>query len=130
MNKGSTERSVYVMGGFDDLRTIHIRFLQESAAYGKVHVLLFSDDAFLAKHGHPPKFPEDERRYILENNRYVSSLTQIDQIAVAGLLDRTNFIGSYGLNPAWAVLEKDASPLQERFCKERGFEYIVIPELH
>ena len=35
--------SVVVLGGFDDIRSWHIRFLQESARFGRSHVFLWPD---------------------------------------------------------------------------------------
>ena len=53
--------SVIVSGGFDDLRSRHIRLLEEAAKFGQLHVLLWSD-VLLGK----PKFPEAERQYLVE----------------------------------------------------------------
>jgi glycerol-3-phosphate cytidylyltransferase-like family protein len=37
-------KTVIVTGSFDDLRSHHVRFLEEAAKFGAVHVLLCSDD--------------------------------------------------------------------------------------
>jgi len=128
MDKGSFGQSVFVMGGFDNLRTFDIRFLQESSAFGNVHVLLFSDKAYQMKHGHQPKFPLNERRYFLEKIRYVSDLTVIDQAPDDGLPEPEALLTINGLNPVWAVLEVETSSEKKSFCKDHGIEYIVIPE--
>ena len=38
-------KSVFVSGSFDDLQSGQVRFLEEAAKLGRVHVLLWSDDA-------------------------------------------------------------------------------------
>ena len=62
---------VLVSGAFDDLRLGGVRFLEEAAKLGQVTVWLWSDDLIARVQGHPPKFPESERRYLLESIRYV-----------------------------------------------------------
>lgn len=63
--------TVLVSGSFDDLRSPHIRFLEEAAKRGQLHVQLWSDALFRAKEGHAPKFPEAERLYFVQAVRYV-----------------------------------------------------------
>jgi glycerol-3-phosphate cytidylyltransferase-like family protein len=48
---------VIVTGSFDDLRSRHVRFLEEASRLGSVTVLLWSDAAAEALEGTPPKFP-------------------------------------------------------------------------
>ena len=67
--------TVVVSGSFDDLRSAHVRLLQEAARGGPVHVLLWSDAAIERLEGRRPKFPQDERRYLLESIRYVDRVT-------------------------------------------------------
>jgi cytidyltransferase-like protein len=64
---------VVVSGSFDDLRSPHIRFLEEAAKRGGVHVQLWSDQLFQSREGEPPKFPEAERLYFVRAIRYVQS---------------------------------------------------------
>jgi cytidyltransferase-like protein len=62
---------VIVAGAFDDLRSHHIRFLQEAARQGPLTVALLTDDRVAAKYGRV-KFPFAERKYLLEAIRFVS----------------------------------------------------------
>lgn len=64
---------VLVHESFDDLRSRDMRFLQEAARLGDVHVLLWSDEVVLQKSGRPPKFSQEERLYLVESLRYVKS---------------------------------------------------------
>jgi cytidyltransferase-like protein len=70
--------SVQVLGGFDDLRSRDVRFLQEAARLGAVEVSLLSDDAIARITGSPPAFPEDERRYVVEAIRFVSRAIMVE----------------------------------------------------
>jgi cytidyltransferase-like protein len=70
--------TVQVLGGFDDLRSRDVRFLQEAARLGAVEVSLLSDDAVARITGSPPAFPEDERRYVVEAIRFVSRVIMVE----------------------------------------------------
>ena len=59
---------VFVSGGFDDLRSRHIRFLEEAGRLGPVTVLLWDDQLLQKLEGKAPIFPESERRYV--RNRF------------------------------------------------------------
>lgn len=65
---------VIVSGGFDDLRSMHVRFLHEAARRGPVHVLLHSDDLLKTETGRAPKFGLAERKFFLEALRYVKEV--------------------------------------------------------
>lgn len=68
---GGASRPILVTGIFDDLRSRHLRFLQEEARRGPLTVMLLTDEAALAATGRAPKFGLAERRYFLEALRYV-----------------------------------------------------------
>ncbi len=71
----SNVRKVVVSGSFDDLRSRHVRLLEEASKLGALHVLLWSDETVLALDGKPPAFPEQERQYLLQSLRYVHSVS-------------------------------------------------------
>jgi cytidyltransferase-like protein len=73
--------SVIITGSFDDLRSPHIRFLEEAAKRGGVHVQIWSDDLFKSREGRSPKFPQDERLYFVEAIRYVLSAEIVSSLA-------------------------------------------------
>ena len=66
---------VIVSGSFDDLKSRQIRLLEEAAKLGPLHLHLWSDAAVRTQTGHPPKFPQAERQYLLQAIRFVHSLT-------------------------------------------------------
>ena len=126
MNNIPPSSTVFVMGGFDNLKTIDIRFLQESSKLGNVHALLLSDQAYKKKHGQTPKFPVNERRYYLENIRYVSQLTVINATEFNSIPSPELLVGNTGLQPIWVVRENNANPQKRAFCRDHGFQYHVI----
>ncbi len=73
-----------VMGGFDDLRSADIRFLEEASRFGKLHVFLWSDELVRKFEGKPPKFPLEERLYFLRAIRYVNQVRVISTIGRSG----------------------------------------------
>jgi cytidyltransferase-like protein len=66
---------VLVYDSFDDLRSSAMRFLQEASRLGQVHALLWSDAAVRQITGRPPKFPQEERLYLVQSLRYVHSVS-------------------------------------------------------
>jgi len=68
----STSPQLLITGAFDDLRSSHIRFLEEAARFGEVTALVWSDDLVRQRTGSAPRFPERERLYLLQGIRYVS----------------------------------------------------------
>ncbi len=64
---------VVVTGSFDDLRSPHMRFLEEAAKGGDLHVQVWSDELFKSKEARAPKFPAAERLYFVDAIRYVRS---------------------------------------------------------
>jgi cytidyltransferase-like protein len=69
---------VLVSGGFDDLRSSQVRFLQEAARLGDVNVLLWSDELVKVREDQPPRFPLEERLYLLGSLRYVEKVLVVN----------------------------------------------------
>ncbi len=118
----SNARIVVVTGSFDDLRSRQVRLLEEASKLGEVHVLLWPDETVLALCGQPPKFPENERLYLVQSLRYVRSVA-----LVRGLLDphslpgQEQFQSLFGHSPhIWVVDENEAIPAKHDFCRQNG----------
>lgn len=128
MNNLSERPLVFVQGSFDDLRTLDIRFIQEAAQLGDVHVLLFYDQVARQITKKELKFPFEERRYYLQNIRYVSHLSP----AAAITNDTISLQAVRRVSPdqqvIWAVREADASPMKAAFCQSNAIQYQVIPD--
>jgi cytidyltransferase-like protein len=119
-----TMNSVVVTGSFDDLKSRHIRFLEESSKLGNVHVLLWADEGVRGLTGKPPKFPAEERSYMLQAIRYVSAVTTI-----ANPIDPDALPTVENFQPAiWAVDEASASAQKLAYCAARGLTYYVVTD--
>ncbi|MCU0502811.1 MAG: adenylyltransferase/cytidyltransferase family protein [Anaerolineae bacterium] len=140
--------TVIVCGGFDNLRSRHVRFLEEAAKLGELHVLLWSDDVTRRLAGTAPKFPEAERQYLVEAIRYVNRVLRVTELASPDALPD---IAAPATDPAlkrrsdtakgaeapwpgpapdnsviWAVDEADDTPAKRAFCAARGLGYRVF----
>jgi cytidyltransferase-like protein len=76
-------RRVFVSGSFDDLRSCHVRFLQEASRFGEVNVLLWSDELVKARTGNTARFPLEERQYFVDSLRYVEKVFVVDDLQSA-----------------------------------------------
>jgi len=112
---------VAVTGSFDDLRARDVRFLDESAKLGDVHVMLWSDEVVKTMEGRGPKFPIEERLYFVQGIRYVKRASVVE-----GVVGRDELSGA-GAN-VWAVDGAEDSAGKRRFCEKKGLGYRVIGE--
>lgn len=114
--------TVFVNGGFDNLKSRDVRFLQEAAAIGRVHVLLWSDQILQNVTGKTPKFPQEERLYFLDAIRYVDQVTLCNAQADPDTLPRQHVT-----TPAvWSVHEETDNAAKRDFCRTQGFQYRVL----
>jgi len=107
---------IIVSGSFDDLRSVDVRFLEEAARLGDVHVQLWSDRAATTAAGKAPKFPEAERLYFLDAIRYVRDVMIVDDA-----LPRTK-------GGIWAVRQGDDMPTVRKQAQLSSLEVRVIPD--
>lgn len=119
---------VFVAGGFDDLRTIDIRFLQEAQKLGAVHVLLLSDQVYERSKGKSPKFRLEERRYYLEAIRYISQLSVLENISDDAVKQEFTIIQNNSGITIWACREKDADINTQAFCEKNDVKYEIIED--
>ena len=116
--------NVVVSGSFDDIRSREVRFLEEAARFGSVHVYLWSDEFVKTVTGAAPKFPLQERKYFLEGLHFVYKVWTVDEIPGPDQLQQVA-----GLNPGmWIVPEAEASPAKQEYCGAHGLDYQVIKE--
>ena len=110
-----------ISGGFDDIRPIHFRLMEEAAKLGKMLALLWSDDAIEKITGKPPKFPQEERLYLLESIRYIHKVIIINDANPDTLPE------SPGFKPKiWVVDEQNDNPAKKMFCKDNGLKYHAL----
>jgi cytidyltransferase-like protein len=119
-------RNIFVTGSFDNLRSRDVRFLEEAARQGPLFVRLWSDATVERLEGRPPKFPVEERLYILNSIRFVSCVEICPDEAVA--VDSLPCVS--GVHPgAWAVDEAMDDSSKRAYCAANGMEYVLIPEV-
>ena len=111
---------VVVSGGFDDLRSRDLRFLQEAAHLGSVTVLLWPDPVLRNITGRPPRFPLPEREYFLKAVRYVSELVTADHAADFNALPHDLPVD------VWADYEPTALPARRTSAAQRRITYRVF----
>jgi cytidyltransferase-like protein len=118
--------NVIISGGFDDLHSTQVRFLEEAHKLGNVNVLLWSDALGESFTGRRPKFSQNERMYMLESLRCIEQARLIDSLP-----DRDSLPGSIlnELRPAaWVVDQNDDNSRKRQFCALTGLEYSVISQ--
>jgi len=115
-------RQVIVSGSFDDLRSHHIRFLEEAAKLGELNTVLWSDDAVKMFTGDLPKFRSEERSYLVGAVRYVKNVHVTGDIP-----DPDSLPAVPGLQSGiWVVDEKTHTSAKEAFCRRTGMDYNVL----
>lgn len=115
---------VTVTGTFDDLHSKQVRFLEEAAKLGSVHVALWSDKAVQVQAGAPPKFPERERLYLLQSLRFVDRVTLVKDPIESDAMRHFD-----GARPdLWIVPEEDDNPTKRAFAQAQGIAYRVIED--
>lgn len=113
---------VVASGGFDDLTSRDIRFLEEATKLGELTVLLWSDAVLQEANGKPAKFPFAERKYFLNALRYVNNVVE-----TAALLDRDSLPILAGID-IWADYKPTANPARERHARENAIAYRIFSD--
>jgi len=108
----SSSKQIIVSGGFDDIKSRYLRFLEEAAKLGELSVLLWPDATLQKLTGKAPKFPLAERKYFLNAVRYVSRAIEADGSASFDTLPK-NLKAD-----VWADIAATASPAREAFARE------------
>ena len=116
---------VFVSGAFDDLRSHHLRFLEEAGRLGPVTVTLWSDDEVTRTQG-KCKFPFEERRYVLEAIRFVDRVVgkpwDSEQDALRALVERDDETDDAVL----ALLAADVTEDKAEYCRRHGIRLVAI----
>lgn len=120
----SPHQQVIVSGGFDDIKSRDLRFLEEAAKLGALTVLLWPDAMLEILTGKPPKLPMAERRYFLNAVRYVSNVVDADMHADFDTLPR------HLRADIWADYSTPPKPARETFCRDNQITYRIISADH
>jgi cytidyltransferase-like protein len=94
-SRSKPDSTVVVTASLDNLGSADVRFLQEAARLGPVHVRVPSDALIERATGRPPTFPEAERRFLAASIRCVNSV---------GVVDRDIHVALPRLAPRFAIL--------------------------
>jgi cytidyltransferase-like protein len=115
--------NIVVTGSFDDLRSREVRFLQEAAEFGPLTVLLWSDETAEALLNFSPKFPLEERQYMIEAVCYVT------QVVVVDVKNQQQLLSLLSLQqPGKIALMEGSSPATLDFCKDNNIPCCIISD--
>lgn len=114
---------VVVSGGFDDLRSRHLRFLEEAAKVGELTVVLWTDELLQQLTGRAPNFPFAERNYCLNAVRYVSRVVPSGEAIDPDALP----LGENLRPDVWLDEAGPGNAARQTFCQRYGLEYRVLP---
>jgi cytidyltransferase-like protein len=118
-------KKVFVSGCFDLLHSGHVRFLEQAAAYGDVHVGVGSDETMKELKGRYPVNSQEERKYLLEALRHVNACFVNRG---SGMLDFAEDIAA--LRPDIFIVNNDGNtPAKQQLCEDLGIEYVVLQRL-
>jgi cytidyltransferase-like protein len=116
----SQQPHVVVSGGFDNLCSRDLRFLEEAGKLGELTVLLWPDAMLEGLTGKPPKFPLAERLYVLRAVRYVTRVIETGAQATENSLPKSLFAD------IWADLPSTDGGEREQFCCRHNLTYRVF----
>ena len=116
----SASKQVVVSGGFDDIKSHDLRFLEESSKLGSLTVLLWPDAALQKINGKAPKFSLAERSYFLNAVRYVSRVVE------AGATTDYNALPKDLRADIWADYDVTANETRQKVAEENGVTYRIF----
>jgi len=107
------------------LHSGHVRFLEEAAGYGEVHVGLGSDRTIWELKGRAPVNTQSERKYLIEALRHVKAC-HIN--TGSGILDFLAEIKRVA--PDIFIVNEDGNmPDKAELCRKLGIRYVVLKRL-
>jgi cytidyltransferase-like protein len=115
-----SSKQVIVSGGFDDVKSQDLRFLEEASHLGELTVWLWPDAVVTNVAGRAPKFPLAERCYFLNAVRYVGKVVVADDAADFNSLPK-NLRAD-----VWADCASAQNAAREKFCRDNNISYRVF----
>jgi cytidyltransferase-like protein len=106
-----------------------MRFLEEASRLGAVHAYVWPDSAVQEATGRPPKFPQEERLYVVQALRWVGSASISTGLAEDGVPTEA---GTGGPSPdgsggdTWVIDEAEDGARQRSIAASRGIPCRVI----
>ena len=115
-------KKVFVSGCYDLLHSGHVEFFRQAAVFGDLYVGIGSDKTILHYKGHRTLWNEQDRLFMVKAIRFVKDAF-IN--AGSGIMDFVPTVDM--LKPDILVVNEDgASKEKQKFCEERGMEYVVL----
>jgi cytidyltransferase-like protein len=113
---------VFVSGCFDMLHSGHVRFLEEAAVYGELHVGIGSDETVKQLKGRYPVNPQEERKYLLESLKHVTACYINRGKGIMDFLHELKVV-----SPDVLVVNEDGNtPAKAQLCRKLGINYLVL----
>ncbi len=113
---------VFVSGCYDMLHSGHVAFFREASRYGDLYVGIGSDRTIMELKSRKTIYSEQERLYMVKSIRYVTDACINEG---RGMMDFVTSVDYF--RPDIFVVNEDGSSVEkEKFCKERGIEYVVL----
>ena len=116
----SAQKQVVVSGGFDDIKSRDLRFLEEAAKLGELTVLLWPDSVLHKLTGQAPKYPLAERNYFLKAVRHVRTVIEADPAADFNALPKQLRAD------LWADFEPTRNLAREKFAAGNKIAYRIF----
>lgn len=116
----AVSQQVVASGGFDDLKSQDVRFLEEASKLGELTVVLWPDAALEKMSARPPKFSLHERHYFLKALRFVSKVVE-----AAPTLEFNSLPPELRAD-IWADYQPVANPSRAQVAQGRGIPYHVF----
>ena len=114
------DKKVLVAGFFDLFHSGHARFLEQASSYGKLAVVVGSDESSLINKGKRPIYTQDERAYIL------SSLKSVSKVLSPKDCTPLNFEPFLEDCDIFIINEDGHTEEKENVCTSAGVEYLVL----
>ncbi|HEX7569767.1 MAG TPA: adenylyltransferase/cytidyltransferase family protein, partial [Verrucomicrobiae bacterium] len=116
------KKKIFVSGCFDMLHSGHVRFLEEAAGYGEVHVGIGSDRTVKELKGRYPVNTQAERKYMLEALRHVKACCINRGSGIMDFLKELKRV-----SPDMLVVNEDGNtPAKAQLCGRLGIRYVVL----
>jgi cytidyltransferase-like protein len=117
-------KQVVTTGAFDQLGSRQVRFLDDASKLGDLRVLLWSDEAVRRLTGGPPKFPEEERLYLVSAMRYVREVRLVQSV-----LGSEDLTWVEEIRPdVWVSGEATDTAGQRDLASKLGIEYRLLQD--
>jgi cytidyltransferase-like protein len=116
------KKKVFVSGCFDMLHSGHIRFLEEAAELGEVHVGIGSDRTVKELKGRYPVNTQAERKYMLEALRHVKACYINSSSGIMDFLKELKRVSP----DVFVVNEDGNTPAKAQLCERLGIRYVVL----